>query len=124
MISNFDLFYYQKECSYWQVYYYLSLMNNLQSAIKSTNLQFASGCTHLFYLKKQCFLAKKRTIKQTINYLEIPIISNFTMPEGTFMSTFSPIFFPNKPFPIGESMDILPDFKSASFSATKVYVIT
>ena len=53
-------------------------------------------------------------------YLEISKISNFIVPLGSCISAVSPTDFPNKPFPIGEFIEILPDAKSASVSATKV----
>ena len=43
-----------------------------------------------------------------------------TIPEGTFISAVSPFFFPSKPLPIGESTEIFPSLKLASFSATSV----
>ena len=42
------------------------------------------------------------------------ITSNSILPLGTEITAISPTFFPNKPFPIGESTEILPVFKSAS----------
>ena len=51
------------------------------------------------------------------------MISNLIVPFGTITSATSPTFLPKRPFPIGELTEILPDFKSASLSATKYNVI-
>ena len=55
------------------------------------------------------------------HYKEIFSMVNFRVPLGTLISTTSPIFLPNKPLPIGDVTEILPCFKSASFSETRKY---
>ena len=57
------------------------------------------------------------------NYLLIFSISNSIFPLGTEIIALSPFFLPKIPFPIGELTDILPFARSASLSATRVYVI-
>ena len=51
-------------------------------------------------------------------YIEISITLNFIIPFGAVTSATSPLCLPSKPLPIGEVTDILPNFKSASFSPT------
>ena len=56
-----------------------------------------------------------------INYREILITLKITSPDGILTVTFSPFFLPNKPFPIGDSTDILPSSRFASSSDTITY---
>ena len=52
------------------------------------------------------------------------MISKLITPDGTLISTMSPTFFPISPCAIGVLTAILPSFRFASESETKVYVIT
>ena len=47
------------------------------------------------------------------------ITSNSKVPLGVSTGAISPTDLPSNPFPIGESIDILRSFKSASLPATK-----
>ena len=55
---------------------------------------------------------------QQINQIEISSTLNLMTPAGAVTSATSPICFPSNPFPIGEVTEILPAFRSASFSLT------
>ena len=50
------------------------------------------------------------------------ITSNSILPLGTEITAISPTFFPNKPFPIGESTEILPVFKYGTDETVYVLV--
>jgi hypothetical protein len=62
-------------------------------------------------------------VNEIINQIEIEMISNGIVPDGTLIFTISPTFFPMRPWAMGELTAILPSLKFASLSGTIRYSI-